>query len=289
MAAAARALLTRVASQDVEEDGDGGVQIKHGVEKDRVISTVDPQARHGHKSSAGRWNGYKKHVSVEPSRELITAVAVTPANAPDGPVALTMLEQQAACGLAPAEVVVDMAYRGAELRAAAQGLGDGTTLITRDPAQPHSEVFPKSVFEVDCAAGIVTCPANQPARFTFRSGHSATAHFAAETCASCPWKPCCVLDPLSGRSITIHPFEDQLQAARDRREKEDFPALMRERPKVERKQAHWNRKGGHRSRYMGMTKTRLQALWSAAVVNIERLMVVGPEVLAPARAAGATG
>jgi len=50
---------------------------------------------------------------------------------------------------------------------------------------------------------------------------------------------------------------------------------MAQRPTVERKQAHWNNKGGHRSRYFGLRKTRLQALWSAAVVNIERLMVIG--------------
>lgn len=32
---------------------------------------------------SGRWNGYNKHVSVEPIAQLIIAVAVTPANAPD--------------------------------------------------------------------------------------------------------------------------------------------------------------------------------------------------------------
>ena len=55
----------------------------------------------------------------------------------------------------------------------------------------------------------------------------------------------------------------------------DFAELMGERPVVERKQAHWNRKGGRRSRYFGQRKARLQALWSAAMVNLERLMVLG--------------
>jgi hypothetical protein len=50
---------------------------------------------------------------------------------------------------------------------------------------------------------------------------------------------------------------------------------MKKRPTVERKQAHWNAKGGRRSRYMGQSKTRLQAFWSAALVNLERMMVLG--------------
>lgn len=101
-ASAARGLLQKVARQDVETDAEGQVQLRTGVAKDRVVSTVDPDMRHGHKSAAGKWNGYKKHLSVEPETELITAVAVTAANAGDGSVALELLEQQAKAGLGAA-------------------------------------------------------------------------------------------------------------------------------------------------------------------------------------------
>ena len=105
----ARELLRRVAKQDVEEDGEGGVRIRQGVAKDRVVSTVDADMRHGHKSSAGRWDGYKKHLTAEPETELITAVEVSAANANDAEQALPLLEQQVGAGLAPAEVVADHA------------------------------------------------------------------------------------------------------------------------------------------------------------------------------------
>ncbi len=58
-ASAARALLERAAGQAVEPDRTGELKIREGVAKDRVISTVDPEMRHGHKSSAGRWDGYR--------------------------------------------------------------------------------------------------------------------------------------------------------------------------------------------------------------------------------------
>jgi transposase len=52
-------LLALVAGQDVEQ-GDGGIfSIVRKVAKDRVISTVDTEARHGHKSRNRRFDGYK--------------------------------------------------------------------------------------------------------------------------------------------------------------------------------------------------------------------------------------
>jgi transposase len=274
-ASTARALLEQVAHQDVERDGEGRVQIRKGVAKDRVVSTVDPEMRHGHKSSAGRWDGYKKHVSVEPQTELITAVEVSAANVNDGTVAMTLLEQQAEVGLAPAEVVADHQYAAGELRERAQKHGEGTAIVTKAAALPDTGYLHKSEFEIDLEAGTVTCPGEQVARFRFRPGHSTEAVFAAATCAACPLAEVCVQTPGQGRTISIHPYEHQLQAATERRRQPDFPALMAQRPGVERKQAHWNQKGGRRSRYYGLQKTRLQALWSAALVNVERLMVIG--------------
>ena len=275
-AQASRELLERVARQDVEPDGDGGVKIRKGVAPDRVVSTVDPEMRHGRKSSAGRWDGSKKHVSVEPKSELITAVEITPANAPDGPVALELLEQQAEAGLAPAEVVADMQYASGELRAQAAAQGEGTIMVTKAPTRGDTGYLGKAEFQVDLEACTVTCPAGEVARFPrFRPGHSTEAVFAAATCAACPLVSWCVQKPGKGRTINIHAHEDQLQAARERRSRADFDVLFRQRPTVERKQAHWNRRGGARSRYFGQEKTRLQAFWSAAMVNLERLMVLG--------------
>jgi hypothetical protein len=284
---AARELLKRVAKQDVEADGEGGMKIRQGVAKDRVISTVDPDARHGHKSSAGKWDGYKKHVSVEPESELITAVEVTAASVGDGQVALGLLTQQAASGLAPKTVVADMAYAGAELRAQAETLGEGTTLLTKAAAMGDTGWIPKSEFKVDLERGTVTCPAGAVANFHFRQGHSADAVFSATTCSACPLASSCVKTPGTGRTVNIHPYEDHLQAARMRRSESDFDDLMRKRPTVERKQAHLNAKGGRRSRYFGVNKVRLQTLWSAAMVNIERLMVLGAAVTAPCMVATA--
>ena len=87
-AAEAVALLALVAGQDVEpaegSDGtDGRWRIARRVAPDRVISTVDPEARHAHKTRSRRQDGYKAHVVVEPDTGIITDTALTPAAGAD--------------------------------------------------------------------------------------------------------------------------------------------------------------------------------------------------------------
>jgi IS5 family transposase len=81
-AAVAVALLALVAGQDVEpaegSDGrDGRWRIARKVAPDRVISTVDPQARHTRKSPSNRKDGYRAHLVAEPETGLITDEALT--------------------------------------------------------------------------------------------------------------------------------------------------------------------------------------------------------------------
>ena len=80
-------LLATVVGQDLDMDEDGIFKVARKVAKDRVISTVDPEARHGHKTSARGFDGYKGHAALDPDSEIITATSVTPANAADSSVA----------------------------------------------------------------------------------------------------------------------------------------------------------------------------------------------------------
>ena len=59
-------LMARVVGQDLDEGEDGVFRIARRVAKNRIISTVDPDARHGHKTSARGFDGYKGHVAVDP-------------------------------------------------------------------------------------------------------------------------------------------------------------------------------------------------------------------------------
>jgi hypothetical protein len=76
-------LPATVLGQDLDQDASGVFRIARRVAKDRVISTVDPQARHAHKTAARSFDGFKGHVGIDPDSEIITATTVTPGNAAD--------------------------------------------------------------------------------------------------------------------------------------------------------------------------------------------------------------
>jgi hypothetical protein len=83
----AAALLATVLGQDLDQDEAGGFRIARRVARDRVISTVDPESRHGHKTAARGFDGYKGHLGIDPDTEIITATTVSAGNAGDASVA----------------------------------------------------------------------------------------------------------------------------------------------------------------------------------------------------------
>ena len=85
-------LLATVLGQDLEHGEDGVFRIARRVAKDRVISTVDTDARHGHKTSARGFDGYKGHTALDPDSEIITRTAATAGNAGDAGVAEELVD-----------------------------------------------------------------------------------------------------------------------------------------------------------------------------------------------------
>ena len=55
----AHRLLRELIGQDFDVDEDGIPRLHRGTSSDRIISTVDPEMRHGHKSKHQRFDGYK--------------------------------------------------------------------------------------------------------------------------------------------------------------------------------------------------------------------------------------
>lgn len=155
----AAGLLALVSGQDVEQGEDGVFRIARKTAKDRVISTVDTQARHGHKSRNRRFDGYKAHLSVDPDSELIDEVAATPANTPDRDAAAGLLDDLANGDDKP-EVVGDSAYGDAATRADLEARGF-TVTAKCPPARNTGGRFAKDRFAVDLERGTVTCPAGQ--------------------------------------------------------------------------------------------------------------------------------
>jgi IS5 family transposase len=267
-------LLALVAGQDVEEGDDGRFRIARRVAPERVISTVDTEARHGHKSRNRHFDGYKAHVSVDPDSELIDDVVVTPANTPDADAVADLLADHQGDEAKPT-VMGDCAYAGADTIAELED--DGFEVMAKvPPATNRDGHYSKDDFDIDAEAHTVGCPGGHVVAIRLGSDGGGRADFG-ERCDGCPLHERCTTSA-SGRSIRIHPREDVLQRAKAAQSEPEWQQAYRStRPKVERKIAHFVRAGwgGRRARTRGRLRVTTDAATRAAAVNWARLATLG--------------
>jgi hypothetical protein len=267
-------LLAVVAGQDVAEGDDGVFRIVRGVARDRVISTVDPEARHGHKSQNRRFDGYKMHTSVDPDSELIDEAMVTPANTPDRDAVDDLLAPTADDEVKP-EVVGDSAYAGGDTRDRLTKRGYKLR-AKQPPAHNRAGRYSKDRFAINLDDGTVTCPAGQTVTIRPSRRGGGKASFAAH-CGTCPLRKQCTV-ARRGRSITIHRHEALLQAARTEQSAPEWvDAYRADRPIVERKIAHYTRRlwGGRKARCRGQVRIATDVDTRAAAINLARLAILG--------------
>ena len=263
-------------------------RIARRVASDRVISTVDPQARHGRKTTARGFGGYKGHLAIDPDDELITATRVTAGNAGDAGTASELLSGELSAGGSaragagptataedePFSVYGDAAYGTGELLAGLEA-ADARSMCKVQPPATAGGRFTKDEFGIDLTARTVTCPAGQTAPLR-RAAPGAMAYFG-QACRSCPLAAQCTT-ATGGRTIYVGPYEELLAAARARQRDPDWRADYRAtRPKVERKIGHIMRRrhGGRRARVRGLAKVGADFALLAAAVNLARLGVLG--------------
>ena len=286
VAEAAR-LLAEVVLQDVVDTGTGP-EIRDGVARDRVVSHSDPEMRHGRKSASRRFDGHKLDVMIDEDSELVLGVEVRAGNAGDGEGAAPLLEKvQATDGIDVEILLGDMAYSDGDVREAVEA--QGAELVGKVPPVTNAGRFPKTDFDVDLEAGRVTCPAGEttsdarPSK-DHKGRPAVTFVFDAATCAACPLRDQCT-NAKGGRTIVVGPHHDRIEAARAAQSEHETKALLRRRPKVERKIDHLQDLGMRKARYRGRRKTRLQALLAATVANFKRLVVLDAFENSPAMAA----
>jgi len=260
-------LLALVAGQDVEPgDAEGTWRIAENVAPDRVISTVDPEARHMHKSRSTYRDGYKAHIAVEPDTGLLTAAVLTPANAGDGPTGVDMLAEEEP-GL---EVLADSAYGSGEVRVALANREHRAIIkpIPIRPAVPGG--FTIDAFTIETAPRTVTCPAGHTVPLSRRG----TASFGPR-CRGCPVRDRCTRSG-DGRQVNVHPHHDAMFAARRQAETDEFDlTYRRHRPMAERSIAWLVASGHRRVRYRGVVRNQMWLSVRAAAINLRRLINLG--------------
>jgi AMP-binding enzyme/Transposase DDE domain len=268
--AQAAELLATVLGQDLEAGDDGRFRIARRVAKDRVIATVDPDARHGHKTQARGFDGYKGHVAVDPDSEIITDTIATPGNAGDASVATDLIDDllNDEDPSQDAKVYGDSAYGTGEFQQRLDDEDISSGCRTQPPSAPAGR-FGKDRFNIDLGNDTVTCPAGVTVQVR-RGVHGEGIAYFAQYCIGCPLRDQCT-NAASGRTIRDSEFETALARARQRQSDADWQADYRaNRPKVERKLAHLMRRrhGGRRARVRGRPEVDADFNILAAAANM---------------------
>jgi hypothetical protein len=268
----ARRLLAGLLAQDIEEapkDG-GGPEIRRGTARDRVVSTTDPEMRHGRKSHSQGFEGYKAAVVVDSDSGTILSTDVRAGNVHDREGAAELVDKGARRSEQKlTEVLGDTAYGDLETRREIEALG--AEVVAKAPPGTRKGMFDRRNFKVDTQRGVARCPAGKrsiradPVRGDDRGWDYV---FSRKDCGPCPLRGQCTKSVVAARTLRVTPRSEELWRLRKRQKTKKFRKRYRKRVKVEHRIARMVQLGARQAKYFGKQKVGFQIALIATVANL---------------------
>jgi transposase len=250
-----------------------------------ISSPYDAEARYSSKRSV-EWVGYKVHLTESCDADtphLITNVETTPAASPDDTALALVHASLAAADRLPAEHLVDMGYTDAHVLVDSERTY-GITIIgpVADDSSWQAQAdagFAKANFALDWQARTATCPTGKQSRSWLINSDvtkpaTAIVRFSRLDCSPCPCRAQCTRRQVRPRELILQPRveHEALQQARRHQQTETFKMQYAARAGIEGTHAQAVRRSGlRRARYIGLGKTRLQHVATAAALNLIRI------------------
>jgi transposase len=265
-------LLEKVVKQDIELGKDGKYKIIEGTAKDRIISIVDPDMRHGRKTSAKLHDGYKGEIITGGEKsDLVIAIDVYPANVPDGTNMGELIDQALENGQEIDRLYGDSAYNDREEINKRKG---EIEFYAKIPAAVNKNGFyTKDDFDIEMENGSIKCPGGKTVSFdadTIPEGGK-TVCFGSDNCDSCSNKDSCTKSK-NGRTVAINANEAEILEAKEFQKTDEFKSDYAKRSNVERTIAELTKHGARQGRFIGVDKIKLQLLISSINHNIKKFM-----------------
>ena len=229
--------------------------------------------------------GYKAHLTetCDPDQpQVVTHVGTTPPTTHDGQVVEAIHADLAHKHLLPSEHLVDTGYTDSDLLVSSRRQYGVDLLgpVMGDTSWQAREAtgFDLSAFAVDWAARTVTCPEGHTSvkwcPTHDRHGNDVIhIEFAPADCRSCPSRPRCTRAATEPRGMGLRPQAQQeaLWAARQRQTTTSFKHESARRAGVAGTLSQAIHVCGlRRAKYIGLAKTRLQPIITAAALNVVR-------------------
>ena len=252
----------------------------------RYIGSPYDQEAHYSKKRSTTWVGYKVHLTESCEAHLpllITHVETTSAPVSDDAMTASIHAELERKELLPAEHIVDTGYVDAQLLVESQRDYHidlvGPTRRNHQWQAREPAGFDADHFLIDWQQQQATCPEGHTSSswtpaIDNRTNEVIKIKFSTTDCQGCPSRSLCTHSIRhTRRTVTIRPQEQYL-ALKQRREREttkEFAHTYAKRAGIEGTISHGVRVMGlRRSRYIGLERTHLQHLATAAALNVVR-------------------
>lgn len=242
-----------------------------------IMSAVDPDARFGWKSNTKSFFGYKEHIAMT-EEEIITAVEVTGGSSDDGKQFQELLNQSLAVGIEVDEVIADTAYSGKDNLAEMKSK-EIQPVVPLNPVV-HNGGLKQEGFEYNKDADFVICRAGEHSirkavQGSKKSGESRSLvfYFDMEKCKTCPRREGCLKPGAKSKTYSIRIVAEHYKEQIEFENSDTFKERIRRRPIIEHKNAELKRYHGMaKAKYRGLFRMRIQAILTAFVVNVKRMV-----------------
>ena len=251
----------------------------------RIFSPYETEARKSTKRSTS-WTGYKVHLTETCESDLphlITHVETTVATTQDPTVLPSIHQSLAEKEILPQQHLVDLGYTSAQLIASSQRDYQidlfGPVAENAKWQAKAGKGFDMSHFRVNWKRKAVYCPQGKRSRLWKNSRDAygkpiIHVEFRKSHCSACPARSQCTRAPINPRGLTLMIQEDYeaLTFARERQKTAEFKQEYSLRSGIEGTISQAVR-GFHlrKCRYVGLVKTHLQHILTAAAINLERI------------------
>lgn len=259
-------------------------RIRELLDSDRIRqirSKDDEDARFGHKTPTSTFFGYKTHIAMSEDR-IITGIEVTDGSKPDGLQLPALLERSKENGVEVKEIVGDMAYVS----------DDNLTICDENDvilyAKTNSAVAAaanrglEEGFSYNKDAHMLQCPAGHLAmrgeKKQASNGNTYCKYcFDAKKCKSCPLKSSCKVGKSKTHTYNVTQVNDINRARLEFENSDTFSNKLSIRQRIEEKNGEMKTAHGfRRADSVGLVAMRLQAYFTAIVVNMKRIVAVIP-------------
>lgn len=259
-------------------------RIKELLDSDRIRqirSKDDEDARFGHKTPTSTFFGYKTHIAMSEDR-IITGIEVTDGSKPDGAQLPILLEKSKQNGVAVSEIVGDMAYVSDDNLAVCKENDVELYAKTNSAVAAAANTQLEEGFSYSKDAHIMQCPAGHLAtRVEKRSAANGNTYhnyfFSVKKCKSCPLRESCRVGKSKCHTYSVTCVNDDHKARLEFEDSEEFAEKLRIRHRIEEKNGEMKTAHGYRrADSVGLFAMRLQAYFTAIVVNMKRIVAYNP-------------